>query len=158
MKRVILMSVLVSITVGIAQAHDFKVGDISINHPWARATPPRTPTGAAYMVFENKGGDDRLISATSPAAAEVQFHENQQVGTVMQMRQIQSLSIPTGTTVTLKPSTIHLMLVGLKEPLKIGMKVPMTLVFEKAGSVTVELAVDKAGALGPVEDHKEHGQ
>ena len=158
MKLVILVSVLASITVGIVQAHDFKVGDISINHPWARATPPRIPKGAAYMVFENKGADDRLIMATSPAAAEVQLHENQQLGNVTQMRQIQSLSIPAGTTVALKPSTIHLMLAGLKEPMKVGMKVPMTLVFEKAGSVTVELAVDKAGALGPGEDHKDHGQ
>lgn len=158
MKLVILVSVLASITVGIVQAHDFKVGDIGINHPWALATPARIPTGAAYMVFENRGGDDRLITATSPAAAEVQFHENQQLGNVMQMRQLQSLSIPAGTTVTLKPSTAHLMLVGLKEPMKVGMKVPMTLIFEKAGSVTVELAVDKAGSLGPGEDHKDHGQ
>ena len=158
MRLIILMSVLASINAGTIQAHDFKVGDITIGHPWARATPPRIPTGAAYMVFENMGANDRLIMATSPAAAEVQFHENQQDGNVLQMRQVDSLRIPTGTTVTLKPSTMHLMLVGLKQPMKVGTKVPLTLVFEKAGSVTVELAVDKAGALGSGEGHKGHGE
>ncbi|MFD2263508.1 copper chaperone PCu(A)C [Lacibacterium aquatile] len=158
MKPTILIAALATLLAGAAQAHEFKAGEIRIDHPWARATPPRITTGAAYMTFENKGMiEDRLVSATSPASSEVQFHENKDEGGIMQMRQIQSLVIPVGTTIAMKPSTMHLMLVRLKEPLKIGTKVPLTLVFEKAGPVMVELAVDKPGATGPkTEDHSGH--
>ena len=75
-------------------------------------------------------------------------------GNVMRMREIEGgLAIPPGATVALAPGGIHLMMMGLKEPLKQGERVPVTLVFEKAGSIDVELAVTAMGAT-PSHEHK----
>ena len=75
-------------------------------------------------------------------------------GNVMRMRELENgLEIPPGTTVSLAPGGFHLMLMGLKEPLKQGSTVPLTLVFDKAGSIDVELAVQGMGAAKPSE-HK----
>ena len=94
---------------------------------------------------------DRLMSASSPAAGAVQVHQMKMEGNIMRMRELDGpLEIKPGETVTLAPGGLHLMMLGLKEPLKQGENVPLTLVFEKAGKVDVELAVV---AMGATPDH-----
>jgi hypothetical protein len=131
-----------------AFAHDYKLGALEIGHPWARATPPTAPTGGGYLSIKNTGTEpDRLVSASSPAAETVQVHEMKMEGNVMRMRPLEGpLEIKPGETVTLAPGGLHMMMMGLKAPFKQGERVPLTLVFEKAGKIDVELHVEAMGA------------
>jgi len=147
-RHLLLASVLLLAGIGAASAHSYKLGALEIGHPWARATPPTAPTGGGYLSVKNTGKTpDRLISVSSPAAEAVQVHEMKMEGNVMRMRELDGpLEIKPGETVTLAPGGMHLMMMGLKEPLKQGEKVPLTLVFEKAGKIDVELVVVAMGA------------
>lgn len=140
---------------GAADAHDYKLGTLEIGNPWTRATPPTALAGGGYMTITNKGTTaDRLVSVKSPAAGMTQVHEMKMDGNVMRMRELEGgLAIPPGATVTLAPGGFHLMLMGLKTPLKQGEKVPVTLVFEKAGTIDVELAIAAMGATS-AHEHK----
>jgi copper(I)-binding protein len=134
-----------------AAAQDYRVGTLEIGHPWTRATPSTAPTAGGFLTVTNKGTTpDKLISAKSAAAETVQIHTMKMEGNVMRMReQDGGLEIAPGATVTLAPGHLHLMMMGLKGPLKQGEKVPVTLVFEKAGPIDVELAVMAMGASAP---------
>ena len=147
-RHLFLAFVLLLAGIGAASAHSYKLGALEIGHPWARATPPTAPTGGGYLSVKNTGTEpDRLISASSPAAGAVQVHDMKMEGNVMRMRELDGpLEIKPGETVTLAPGGMHLMMMGLKEPLKQGEKVPLTLVFEKAGKIDVELLVEAMGA------------
>lgn len=131
-----------------AAAHDYTLGSLKIGHPWARATPPTAPAGGGFLTITNTGTTaDRLVSATSAAAGQVQVHEMKMDGNIMRMRELENgLEIPPGATVTLAPGGLHLMMMGLKNPLKENTRVPVTLVFEKAGKIDVELVVMAIGA------------
>jgi copper(I)-binding protein len=126
-----------------AVAHSFKLGEIDIGHPYARPTREGQMVGAGYLKLANKGPVDRLVSATSPAAGSVEIHSMSMEGDVMKMRQIDAIEIATGQTVELKPGGYHLMLMGLKAPLKVGEKFPLTLKFEKSGEVVVTVNVEE---------------
>lgn len=134
-----------------AGAHDFKVGDIEIEHPWSRATPPGAKTGAGYLGLTNEGSTaDRLVGASSPAAPKVEVHKMSVEGGIMKMSPVAGgIEIPAGGNVMLAPGGYHLMLMGLAKPFVQGEKVPVTLTFEKAGDVTVQLKVDSIGAEEP---------
>jgi copper(I)-binding protein len=121
---------------------------VKVEGPWARATPPGTKIGAAYMKITSGGTADRLVGASSPAAAKVELHVTEKKGEVMRMREVKAYDIPAKGGFELAPGGAHLMLVDLKAPLKEGAKVPMTLRFEKAGEVKVELQVRALGASG----------
>ena len=138
-----------------ALAHGYKLGSLEIGHPWARATPPSAMAGGGFLTVTNKGSEpDRLISAKSPAAARVEIHEMKMDGNIMRMRELEKgLEIPPGATVTLAPGGFHLMMMELKGPLTKDSKVPMTLTFEKAGVIEVELAVEAMGASPPEHKH-----
>ena len=126
-----------------AHAHSFKVGDIAIGHPHARATAPGQPTGGAYLRLENHGAQpDRLIAASADVSRSVELHQMAMQGDVMRMRQIAAVELPPNQSVRLEPGATHLMLVGLKAPLKEGDRFPMTLTFEKAGEVKVDVVVE----------------
>jgi periplasmic copper chaperone A len=140
-------------TVSIAAcAHDVKHGNITIGHPFARATPAVVKNSAAYMVFDNKGTADKLLSVTGDIAREIQIHTMITEAGVMKMRELPSLDIPAGTKTELKPGGLHIMLIGLKDGLKEGTKFPLKLKFEKAGEVTVEVVAEKPSG----HDHSEH--
>lgn len=131
-----------------AVAHDYKLGTLEIVHPWTRATPPTAKVGGGFLTIANKGATpDRLIAVRSPASLKVEVHEMKMDGSVMRMREVEKgLEIPPGSTVTLKPGGYHIMFMELKAPLMKDAKVPVTLVFEKAGSIDVEFAVEAMGA------------
>ena len=125
-----------------ASAHEFKLGAIRIGHPYARATLPGQPNGGAYLRLENAGPDDRLVAASAPVSPRVELHESTMEGDVMRMRQLEAIPVPSNRVVVLQPNGLHIMLLGLKEPLKKGATFPLTLRFEKAGEVTVEVHVE----------------
>ena len=116
---------------------------IQIEQPWARATPGGATSGAVYMTIDNKSNAaDRLTGAASDAAKASQIHEMKVAGGVMKMREIAGgLAIPANGAVALKPGGYHVMLIGLKKPLKAGETVQLTLTFEKAGKVAVSAPV-----------------
>ncbi len=127
-----------------AMAHDFKVGELQIDHPWSRALPPNAPAGAAYLVIHNNGTDaDKLVSASSPIAAKAELHMHVMLGEVMKMQQIDSVAVPAGGDAVFAPGSNHVMLFGLKQPLVAGEYFPLTLVFEKSGAVDVQVKVEQ---------------
>ena len=123
-------------------------GQIEIGQPWARATPGKAQIGAVYLTIRAPAGD-RLVSVSSPVAAAVELHEHTMAGMVMRMRPLAGLAIPAGQTVALAPGGMHIMLVGLKAPLREGQSFALTLTFAKAGPQTVTVMVGKVGAMGP---------
>jgi copper(I)-binding protein len=135
---------------GHAQAADYKVGSLQITQPWARATPKGASTGAAYMTVTNTGtAAAKLSCASSDAAAQCQIHEMSMDNGVMKMRPVEDgLEIKPGETVTLKPTSLHVMFMDIKHPLEQGKTVEATLRFEKAGTVKVEFQVAAIGASG----------
>ena len=122
--------------------------ELAVEEPWARAAV-RGGNGGAFMTLRN-GGDqaDRLVSATSPAARTVELHTTVRDGDVMRMRPVDAIEVPGHGTVALQPGGLHVMLIGLDRPLAQGEHVPLTLRFERAGDLAVELAVRAAGAGG----------
>ncbi len=138
-----------------ALAGGYKLGSLEIGHPWARATPPSAMAGGGFLTVTNKGSEpDRLISVKSPAAARVEIHEMKMDGNIMRMRELEKgLEIPPGATVTLAPGGYHLMMMELKGPLAKDSRVPVTLTFEKAGVIEVELAVEAMGTSPPEQKH-----
>ena len=129
----------------LAQAHSFKLSEITIGHPYARTTAAGQAAGGGYLKLENKGTDDKLLSATAEVAASVELHSMSMEGDVMRMRQVDGIALPKGKTVELKPGGLHLMFIGLKAPLKDGDKFPLKLKFERAGEVTVTVNVEAGG-------------
>jgi hypothetical protein len=123
---------------------------ITVEEPWARATPGGAKTGAAYMTLINKGGAaDRLLGAVTPVAREVQFHKVTEENGISRMRELRSIDIAPGGKVLLKPGNIHVMLVDLKQPLKQGETFPLTLEFEKAGRIDLTVPIARVGATQP---------
>jgi copper(I)-binding protein len=151
-----------------AAAHEFRAGDITIDHPWSRAIAARAPTAAGYLTIRNMGTrEDKLIGAQTPMANATELHEMSVVDNIMRMRPIDGgIVIPPGAEVQLAPNGRHLMLIGPKEGFVQGARVPLTLVFERAGRVDVELAIQAMGARAaeshrPVECDKQaehHGE
>jgi copper(I)-binding protein len=141
-----------------ALAHSYKAGSIDIDHPTARPTAAGQAVAGGFMTFVNKGTADRLLSATTPVAASVQIHSMAMDGNVMKMRQLEALELPTGQVVELKPGSWHLMLMGLKAPLKAGDKFPMTLRFEKTGETVVSVQVEQPQPEAAKVESKHHHQ
>ena len=134
-----------------ARAEDVKVGDLVISQAWSRATPKGAKVGGGYLTIENKGtGPDKLIGASSDVSGSIQVHEMSMTDGMMKMRPLEKgLTIEPGKTVRLAPGGYHLMMMDLKNPLKQGDKLPITLEFEKAGKVQVTFDVMGVGAQGP---------
>jgi len=124
---------------------------ITIAGAWARATPPGATTAAAYLTVTNDGAADRLLGASSPAARQLLLHAEVEEHDTQHMRQLASLEVPARASVALSPGHMHLMLVGIAAPLKPDETVKVTLHFEKAGDITLDVPV-RDGRL-PAEHH-----
>lgn len=125
---------------------------VDVADPWARASAKMQDAGAVYMTLKSGGGDTLTgVSVPASVAAEAQLHETKMSdgsnthgdthGAVAEMTEVHSLELPAGESVALKPGGHHIMLMKLGGPLEAGDKVPVTLAFEKAGSVTVDAVV-----------------
>ena len=133
-----------------APAHDYRFGDIEIVHPWARATAAMAKTGAVYVTLANQGGEvDRLLGVATPRARKARLHGHIVADGIVKMRPVKAIEISPGEPAVLEPGGFHIMLMGLKAPLEAGTAFPLTLSFEKAGAIEVEVLVEKAGATRP---------
>ncbi|NBN64328.1 copper chaperone PCu(A)C [Microvirga tunisiensis] len=143
-----------------ALAGEATVGDITVRDAWTRATPPNAMAGGGFLVITNKGStDDKLVAASAPVTERTELHEMAVIDGVMKMREMESgIPVPAGATVELKPGGLHVMFMDIKQPLKEGETLPVTLTFEKAGTVTVEMPIAKIGAKEMSHDgHGGHG-
>lgn len=138
-----------------SSAHEYNAGGLHIGHPWARAVPKGATVAGGYLTIENKGTTaDRLIGGSSNIAGRFEIHEMKMEGDVMKMRPLaDGIEIAPGKSIKLEPGGYHLMFLDLKEPPVEGKRFSGTLVFEKAGKVDVEFAVE---AIGSGNAHK-HG-
>lgn len=141
-------------------AHEFKGGDLTIGHPWTRATPVGAKVAGGYLKLTNAGKKaDKLIGVSAEGVEAVEIHEMAVVDNIMTMREvIGGLEIKPGETVELKPASFHMMMMGLKEPFKEGQMIKGTLRFEHAGTVAVEFKVEPLGAKEAGAGHEGHGQ
>ena len=148
MKRFLLLMLFLS-TSALAQ--------VQIEQPWARATAPGATIAGGFMVIRNQGAaGDRLLSASSPAAAKVELHVSSNDNGVMKMREVPGYDVPAKGAFELKPGGAHMMFMDIKRPFKEGEKIPVTLKFEKAGEVKAEFQVGGMGGSASPMDHNMH--
>ena len=139
-----------------SSADEYQAGTLKIEHPWSRPTAPGVSVGVGYMVIVNAGKQDTLVAASTPVAGRVELHQTRMDGGMMKMRRVEKVDVPAGTTVRLEPGGLHMMLVGLKQPLAEGARLPLVLRFEKAGEVKVELKVETDGPAAKDSGHSHH--
>jgi len=142
-----------------AFASEFKVGAITIETPWSRATPGGAKVAAGYLTIKNGApAPDRLVSVTADIAGSAGIHQMSMTDSMMKMRELtDGLPIPSQGSVALEPACYHLMFEYLKRPLKEGETFPATLTFEKAGPVSVTFEVRGTGAAAQDQaDHQHH--
>jgi hypothetical protein len=145
MHRVVLTAIMLAIPLcGLAQQNDIRV-----ENAWSRAAMAGR-TGVVYLTITDTGAPDRLTGASSPIAAGADLHESFTDHGVARMRNVAALPVEPGKPVTLAPGGYHIMLTGLKQPLKQDDRFSVTLMFEEAGPVTAEVTVRKAGAGMPM--------
>jgi periplasmic copper chaperone A len=128
---------------GLAMAASAADG-VAISDAYVRAVPPGQPNSASFMTVKNSSGSDHaLVGGSSPAAEVVELHTHTMEDGMMRMRQVERIDLPAGKDVTLKPGGLHVMLIGLKQKLIPGEKVPLTLKFEDGSEVAVDAPVHK---------------
>jgi copper(I)-binding protein len=133
-----------------AWAHGYGKGELQVRHPWVRATPPGAKIAAAYLEIRNSGGQpDRVIGASTPAADRVEFHVMTTEGGVMKMREKPDFEVPARQRLVLQPGGSHLMIVGPRKPFTKGDRIPLTLRFERAGELAIELEVQPQDSRRP---------
>jgi copper(I)-binding protein len=139
-------------------AHDFRLGPLRIDHPYATPTPPGAANGAAYLRGIRNTGDqpDRLVGASTPVARTVEIHRSViDAQNVMRMRAVDGITLPPQSEVRLRHGgEHHLMLIDLKAPLKYGERFPMTLRFEKAGEREVMVWVQQPRDAAGTHEHR----
>jgi len=163
MLKTLIVAVALLAAPSVVQAHEVKAGNLELLHPHIRASMGQSPTTAGYLTIVNHGKTaDRLVSASCTCAASVSIHEMKMTGSVASMKAVASVAIPAGGKVTLAPGGLHLMVMGLKAPIKAGATVEMVLTFEKAGAVKTPFEAEDRPASKPMSnkmpgmDHSNH--
>ena len=144
-----------------AAAHEYKKGDLVIDHPMAFATAQTAQTAGGFMMITNNGAaDDRLV-AVEADFPRVEIHTTEMDGDIARMIKLEEgIVVPAGTAVILQPGGLHVMFMGLGgDPFEVGEKVPATLMFENAGALAVTFDVEDRviGGHGAM-DHSSHDQ
>ncbi len=142
-------------------AHEFTIGDMTIDHPWARETAASQKNGAAYFTINNPTtSPDKLISANSEVAERVELHTHLMEDGVIKMREVESIEVPAEGAAKLEPGGLHVMLLGLESPLVEGEVFPLMLEFENAGSIEITVNIEDVSgpdAKSMKMDHSHHG-
>lgn len=127
---------------------------VKIDNAWARATAPGQKVAAAFANL-TADSDMRLVRAESPVAETVELHTMAMENGVMIMRQVQAIDLPKGQMVSLKPGGLHIMLIGLKAPLKAGEKIPLRLLLRAGEGKEIPLEI-RAEVRAMVPGHMHH--
>ena len=142
----ILLLLALALPAGFVEAQDYTKGQLTVAQPWSMALPPNAPTVAAYFVITNNGAEaDRLEAVDSLIGGAAQLHEHIDQDGLMKMQHVETVDIPAGGTVTFAPMAYHVMLLDLKDRSRLidGQTFPLTLHFQKAGDLTVDVVVLK---------------
>jgi len=146
--RLLLIVLVVAIGVG-ATASAQSASRLVVTKPWARASILQSRPGVAYLTIRNNSASaDRLLGVTSPLAGNISVHTSNMSNGVMTMRSIPGLKIKAGQEITMQPGGMHLMLTGLREPLRKGAQLPLVLEFETAGRLHVNASILSIAAQG----------
>jgi hypothetical protein len=148
------LALTLSLTVTSSQAQTA----LKVESPWARPTVQGQAAGGGYVRIVGGAADDKLLSASSAVAGRVELHTMSMEGDVMRMRQVDDIAVPAGQTVDLKPGGLHMMFMDLKAPLKTGSNFPLTLRFQKAGELKVDVKVQPAAPGGTAGNQGMAGQ
>jgi periplasmic copper chaperone A len=144
----VLLAAVLALLPALAAAEAYEFGPLTLDHLFARATPPAAKTGAIYFIVDNAGKQtDRLLRASTPVAGGVVLHQMAVEEGMMKMRAIPSVEIRPGARVEFKPDGYHLMLIDLRQSLRAGETFPVMLTFERAGTVRVSVLVEEMGAM-----------
>ena len=134
-------------------ADTFNVGSITVQHPHSLELPPVSENGAAYFRIHNHGANaDRLTAVQTPIADRAELHTHTASDGVMKMRRLDAVDVPADGAAAFEPGGLHVMLLGLKRPLKAGESFPLKLHFERAGPLEIVVTVRARG------EHAQHGQ
>jgi copper(I)-binding protein len=126
-----------------AETARYEAGSLQVSQVRSPPTPPAARVGAVYLSITNRSAKaDSLLALTSPIAAKVEIHRSMMVQGVMQMRQVAALECPPGVTVDIEPGALHIMLLGLMQPLVAGSTFPLSLSFRDAGMLVVQVSVE----------------
>jgi copper(I)-binding protein len=149
--RLAACAIALSCTSTVAVARDYAFGPLKVTHPWSRPTPPGASTAAGYLTITNTGATpDRMLGGSSPAADKVEIHKESLAGGIMTMRPVpDGITIAAHGSVTLAPGGYHLMIFGPKHPFRPGDHVSVSLRFEHAGVVSLDLLVEQPSASPP---------
>jgi copper(I)-binding protein len=153
MRRALLAAVLLSslTSTGNTQSMPGSQQGIAVSKAWARASAGAATTGAAYFTVTDNTSADRLIGVSTPVTGKAELHESRnENGVMLQMRAVAALPLEPGKAMTLAPGDYHVMLMELKQPLKTGDSFPLTLTFEEARPITVQVKVGAPGAADPM--------
>ena len=158
MSRLIALAAAAAVMAGVpALAHTVARGDLTLSALELRASLGRNPNTGGYLTVENRGAQaDALIAARCACARAVELHTMSHVGGVMRMDKVASLAVPARGRLELKPGGAHVMFLGLKQPLKAGTDVPVTLRFRRAGEVTTMFHVVATPTAAPAAGHEGH--
>jgi copper(I)-binding protein len=150
MKRLFALLLALALPPAAVQAqHMQNRNNIELSQAWMRASLAGVPNTAAYLTIRTTDGKpDRLLRAESPVAGKVELHTNLIENGVAKMRQIPAIEVPAGAPAELKPGGLHIMLLGVKGTIKEGESVPLTLVFERAGTLTISVPVRRGMPAG----------
>ena len=143
LRQVVVITVVTCGLAGLARAEPMAtVGPITIRDAWARASLGQTGTSAVYMTLEANGDQgDRLVAAASPIAASAELHTHIVENGVAKMRPVAAVEVAPGAPAVLEPGGLHIMLIGLGERLVAGETVPLSLTFEDAGMIELEVPI-----------------
>lgn len=138
-----------------AAAQTYALGDLRIENPWTRATAAPGAAGGGYLVIRNTGATpDRLIRAETPAARVTELHTMSMENNVMRMRPVENIPVPPGGEVRLAPGGLHVMFIDTTRRFEQQARIPVRLVFERAGTIEVEFRVEAPGARTPGQGHR----
>lgn len=156
--RKITHRLLLSTLTGLFLAGAAHAAQVTVTTPFSRASAPMAKAGAAFLTLNIDEGEDKLVGATTPVAEKAELHTHLMEDGIAKMRPVQGgIPVKAGTPTELKPGGLHIMLMGLKAPLKEGESFPLTLTFEKAGAVQVTVPVQAPGAGMPMMQGHDHG-
>lgn len=141
-----------------ATAHEFKIGDIVVDHPMAFETASSAMSGGGYLSITNNGAQMERLMAVEADFPRVMLHTTEMKDDVARMMHVDTVEIPAGETVMLAPGGLHVMFMGLNgDPFEVGETIPATLVFEQAGALEVVFNVEERSTDGAMQmDHSNH--
>ena len=144
MKRILVLVLAIALGLSACSAEE----GIEVNDAWARPAP-QGENGAIYLAIHNHSSETQeMVGATSEVAEAVEMHESQMSGDVMQMHQLESVSLGPGAEVVFEPGGLHIMLVGLRKELRVGDEIEVTLQFKSFEDITVSVPVTE----GPIHE------